>query len=408
MKFTALALLLTSLAVMAQDGDLTGKIMTLEGDPVGGVKLVLTHETEASFSEEVETKKNGSFFVRNIPVGPVTITASKEGYTDRTYEHTQEMSRMRQNYIMVPEGTTYETLGKQPTLGGILENTQGEGVPDAEIRIFSDDLPGWEAFVKTDASGNFEGPSLRGAWVTLHARKEGWRDQMYRFEQGKSDYKVRKFTMQTMEEYFAESGVDPASTEKTPEEKAIEFYNMAVDPYKNKDYEQAGMLIGKALENNPEMESALKMMVYINYNQNKYEEAITAADKLLAVLPDDVNVLQFAKESARLLKNDDLVTKYKAKLTELGVEEKETADSIYNKAVEAINAENDEEARELLNKVIEMDPKHFMAYREMANTYIREYEFEDAVKYLKLFLQNAPKNHPDRKDVVDLIATLTE
>ncbi len=413
MRFSALTVLislsLTAWSWQGPTGDISGRILDLKNEPVGGVTMVFTHEHEKGFNQTYVTKDNGAFVMRNVPAGPVTIEATKEGYTSRTYKYEQDMGKVKETFRMVPEGTTYESLGPQPELSGTLTDRKGNPLAEASIKITSEDLPGFELETTTDASGAFSSPSLENALVQLHAAKEGYRDQLYRFYQGKKEYKVKGYELQTMEEYFKEIGQPmPGKKEKTPEEQAVAFYNQAVDPFKNKDYDQAESLIHKALELNPEMGEAHKMMVYLNHNQQKWEQSLASCEKYLALNPGDTRMMQFAEEAARFAGNDAAAAKYEVKLKEMGVIEKDTPDSLYNKAVDALNKSDDAKAQEYLTKVLEMDSKYADAYREMGMILAREYEFEAAVEKLKLFLKYAPSSHPKRAEVTDLIVTLSE
>ena len=55
-----------------------------------------------------------------------------------------------------------------------------------------------------------------------------------------------------------------------------------------------------------------------------------------------------------------------------------------------------------------MDGNYAEAYNQLGRIFIREYEFEEAIKNLKIFLKKAPKDHAARQEVTDLIVTLSE
>jgi tetratricopeptide (TPR) repeat protein len=403
-------IVLLGLAAWAQapEGSVRGRILDLENNPIEGAKLVFTHEIEKSFREEVETSKNGSFSVRRIPSGPMTITATKEGHDDRKWEYTQEPGNVRLLYRMVPQGTTYASLGPQPNVSGTLVDTSGKGIPDADVRLSSVDLPDYEQILKTNGQGYFEAPGLANALVLVHARKEGYRDQLYQFDMQDKDYQVKDYRMQTLEEYFEEIGEAPPEKKVSPEDLAIDFYNQAVEPFQNKDYDQAELFVAKALENNAELEPAIKMMVYINHGQQEWENSLSWAEKYLAMKPDDTGILQFAEEAARLSDNTAASEKYLLKLKDAGIVKEKTIEDYVNDAVRAINAMDDETAKGILEKVLAKDANFPEAHMNMGMIYLREFEFEPPLRHLKLFLKHAPNNHPKRKEVTDLIVTLSE
>ena len=403
-----IALLCASSVVLAQlpEGDLAGKIQDFDGKGVAGVELVFTHENDPEFSLTTVTGDNGSFSARNVKVGYINIKATKAGYPERVFKYTQEGKRMRQTFHMVPEGTTYESLGEMPVVKGTIKDTKGNPIPETNLKIYSEDLPGWEKIIKTDANGYFETKSLRFALVNIHANKKGYRDQIYQYDQPKKDYTVKDFKLQTLEEYFAETGQEmPGKRELTPEELAVDYYNKAVEPYRSKDFEQAKVFALKSYEANPKQGEALKILVYSTYNLKDYKSTLKYAQAYLELHPGDANITQYASESARMTNDTKLVKQFKEELKASG---NITAESVFNDAVIALNAGNDEEGKKLLNEAISMDGNMADAYNQLGKIFIREGDFDEAIKNFKIFLKKAPKNHKDRQEVTDLIVTLSE
>ncbi len=397
---------LLAFAWQLPEGDLSGKILDLQNNPVENVSLVFSHEHDPEFKLTTETNAAGAFVARNVKTGYVVVKASKEGYPSREFKYTQEGKKMRQIFRMSKEGTTYESLGPQPKLSGTLKDTSGNPLADANLKIYSDDLPGWEQIIKTDANGFFEAPSLENALVSIHANKEGYRDQIYQFDQEKSDYTVKDFKVQTLEEYFAEIGQEmPGKREMTPEEQAVDYYNKAVDPYKAKDYQQAKIFAKKSFDANPNQLETIKILVYSSYNLKEFKDSLFYAEKYLELKPGDEGMAQYARESARMTDDKALVKKYKEELKKSGAL---TPSSIYNDAVTAINGGNDEEGKKLLTEVIGMDASFAEAYNQLGKINIREGDFETAVSNFKLFLKNAPKDHQERQEITDLIVSLSE
>ncbi len=405
-KWSLLILIVASLSGLAFQGanSLRGRVLDLQDKPVSGVKLVVTSTQDASFSETLETKDNGSFVVPRVPMGPGTVTAEKTGHVSRTYEFTQERGSTRVIYRMVAEGLTYESLGPQPDISGVVEDTKGVPIPNVKIRVYSQDLPGFQKELETDGAGAFETPGLQNAEITVHAKKEGYRDQLYRFTQGKRGYKLRNYRMQTMEEYYAESGKE-GPKEKTPEDMAIDLYNKAVEPYKNNDFALAEKLAKQAIGLDPNQDAAVKMLIFSNYKQNDWKDVLAFSEQFLEKHPEDENILNYALEAARRVKDNTKETQLTQKLRKL---KPETADTVFQDAVAALNADDDDGAKKHIARAIELDPNFPEPYYELGKIYIREGEFEKAVTNFKLFLKHAPKDHRLREEVTDLIVTLSE
>ena len=403
-----LAVGLGCFAFQAREGDVSGKILDLNDEPVAEVALVFTSKSNPDYKETAETKKNGSFLLRNAPVGEIVIEAAKAGHFPRTYSYEQEGGLVRVTFRMVAEGVTLESLGPQPMISGVVEDMDGNPIPDVDLRISSEDLPGFEKLVKTGPDGSFEAGSLTNAEIRVHAKKDGYRDQIYQFTQPKKDYRLKNYRMQTLEAYFAEQGKSmPGKKELTPEELAVTLYNQAVEPFKQKDYKQAEVLAQKAFELDPSQEAALKMLIYANHNLKDWDEVISYSEKYLAIKPDDANIIQYAREAARLGNKADKAKAFDSQLKKMGVEV-ETPELLYGEAISFLNANDDDQAKPILEKILKMNDKFADAYHELGKLYIREGEFEAAILNLKLFLKHAPKDHKSRGEVTDLIVMLAE
>jgi len=404
MALTALAGL--SALAFQGDGRLGGRVVDLKDEPVEGVELIFKSLQVPSFTETVVTKGNGNFVVNRVPQGPGTIEAKKDGYVNRTYDFIATRGTVRLTLRMVSETTTYESLGPQPKMSGTLEDTSGAPIADAEIRVYTEDLPSFQFETTTNAQGSFEAPSLENAEITVHARKEGYRDQLYRFTQPKSDYQLRNYRMQTMEEYYAEAGKEaPEKKEKTPEDMAIEMYNKAVEPYQNGDYALAENLAKQANGLDPNQEAAIKMLIFSNYRQNDWEEVLAFSEQFLAKNPEDENILNYALEAARRTKNKKKEASFTKALKKMTPE---TAETVFQDAITALNANDDDTARKHLMRVLELDPDYAEVYYELGKIDIRGGDLDAAVLNLKLFLKHAPKDHQLREEVTDLVVALSE
>ncbi len=81
---------------------------------------------------------------------------------------------------------------------------------------------------------------------------------------------------------------------------------------------------------------------------------------------------------------------------------------IFNEAVAAINDGDDPKAFKLLLEAETVDPNFARIYFELGKIKTREFEFEEAVKFLKKYLEVAEKDDQYRKEAEDLIVMLLE
>ncbi|CAM2066264.1 Carboxypeptidase regulatory-like domain-containing protein [Sulfidibacter corallicola] len=414
-QLVCIALLLVGSLAMAQKsirGSVVGKVIGMDGQPVQGVNIDITFEAEdlQKYNKTgLTTKANGGFVQVGMPSGRATLSLSGEGMTSRTYVYVQDQSRKELEIRMLKEGEIITDLGEQPNVSGVITDSAGAPIPTVEITLSSQDFPGYEQKVVSGDDGFFELKSIAEASVQIYAKKEGYRDEVLRYNHTKGNFKLKtgEFRMLTIEEAMREMGLDPNAV-KQPElstrDKAIMQYNEAVDPYQNKDYAAAEEFAKKASEIDPTFDKAIKLVVYTNYYQQDWPEVMSYVDKYLEIDPEDADMAKIAMEAAQKSKNNDSLKKYKNKLNELVPV---TPQSLYAEMVNSINANDDDTAKAKALEILKMDNTFANAYFELGRIYVREGDFDEAIRNLKLYIKHDP-NGQFRQDAIDLIETLAE
>lgn len=403
MKKLGLIWLLTGFALAFQPPkvNMTGVILDLQGQPVDDASITIVHKEGEKFEKTLESKGSGKFNLLNVPAGLLDITVSKQGYQTNTYEFDLRPERKRAVLRLIPDAQTVADLGPQTKISGQVVDSQGLGIPNVSLNISSKNLPGFEKEITTNESGEFETEALDWAVVKIHARRTDYRDSIYLYYHTDSDTRlpVGDLKMQTLEEAYAELGDDAPRREMKPEAQAIELYNLAVGPYQEGNFDQATEYALKALELDPKQTAAMQMLVYIHAKQGDLVSAKKYADTFLAEKPGDPGMTKYAEQIEKGLKNPaGAVTS----------SDGDSAQSYFNKAIDAINANDDGTATNLLKKAIEKDEAFALAHFELGKIFVREFEFEKAIAELKLYLKYAPKDHKLRKEATDLIVTLSE
>lgn len=386
-------------------GSLNGVTLDLDGNPVPNVELVVTNINNPSDVRTATSNEDGKFTLRSMMGGMYEITATKEGYRSQPMRYNQRaMGPTAVDFLMVAEGASLDGLGEQAKISGKVIDTQGNPLEDVTINFTTELFPQYKQTVTTDANGEFSGvPGVNRSIVQAYLKKEDYRDVIHQFSMEAEDITIDTLTMQTLDEAYAELGIK--NPKKTPEDQAIELYNQAVTPFQNKDWEVAERLAREALELNTDLDQAVKMLAYTNYNSQDWKEAVFYANQLLEKTPEDKDIMMLAMDAAVRAKDNQTIAKLNKKMEDMGMVD---AESVYNQAVEALNANDDERGKALLEKVLDMNDKFADAYYHMGMILIREAEFESAVSNLKLFLKHAPENDKKRQEATDLIITLSE
>lgn len=391
-------------------GRLTGKVLTIKGDPVEGVTIDLTFQDPTSEkwnSTGIKSKGNGGFVQVALPSGVATLSLKKDGFESREYTYTQDQSTAALKIRMLKIGQTITDaeMGEQPHVKGKIVDTKGDPVGEVTMIISSQDFPGYTKTHVTQPDGSFDVSSIGDAKVEILCKKEGFRDEILRYNHTKGTFKLKKgdLRMLTIEEAMKEAGIE--KKELSARDKAVIQYNDAVDPYQAKDYAAAETFAKEAANLDPTFDKAVKLVVYTNYFQEDWDEAAEYAQKYLELVPDDENMMKLAVEvGGKTTKTSEFTKQVKAKLREMTPV---TPDSLYKEVIDALNANDDTTAKAKSEAILKMDEKYALAYYELGKIYIREYEFETAILNLKKYLKYAP-NGKYKKEVTELIVTLAE
>lgn len=407
-------LCLTATAAMAfqgagRNGKLVGRVLDLKGEGIEGATMKVVVEGVAiPYEYEVETKKGGTYSFSRMPSGKTIVTISKEGFESGTYNYEGNQETKEMDFRMMLPGQSTEDLEAQPLVNGGVWTTSGEPLAEVNISMTSTSLPGFKREFTTGADGMFEVEGLAYASLEIYAKKEGYRDAIFRFTMNENPYAMKEaeFKMQTLEEAYKELGIEPPKPrELTAEEKAVDKYNEAIEPYQAGNWDAAKVLALQSYELDPKQEATLKMLTYIGVKQENWKDALKYSEEFLQVKPGDKNMMEVVAEAARLTGNTEKQAQYYEEVRQArGI----TPDSLYNEAVQAINANNDPLAKKRLEELLAMNDKYPDAYLQLGRISIREGDFDKGVEQLKLFLKYAPENHKERPEVTELVISFAE
>lgn len=395
---------LFSLSAAAQTNvTVFGTVVDKDGKGIADAAVVVT-VSGTDIKKELTSNKKGKFTAFKIKQGEVTVTVTKAGFREKVYTYDHKKVRETIRVQLLAEGQTIDQVTERPKITGIIVNKNGKPIPEVELELTIDGVAEFKRTLTTRADGRFETEGVANNMIQIFARKKDYRDQIYKARLLAKDMKIDDFTMQTLEDAYAELGVDPEKMKKKPEDQAIEFYNNAVSPYQQEQWAMAEEMAKKAVDLDPTLKNAVKMLVWTNQKQEDWAEVLDFGYKYLQMEPSDKNIYKVTIFAAETLKDTVKIDELKEIGKASGAIDVST---IFNSAVNKINAGDDAAALTLLKEVIDTNADFARAYFEMGKIMTREFEFESAIAHFNKYLELDPKGQY-AAEAKDLIKTLSE
>lgn len=406
--FAILALM--SVGAFAQQRAVFGKITDTEGNPLAGVAISLETLQSPADGKKTKSDKKGRYAFRDFKPGDIVITFVLDGYMQReiTYRTSEQKGRDKKDVVMYKEGEGAVSDANSVEIKGVVYDTKGNPLAGVKVVGSVEGTPFTNETV-TDDNGFY---SLRGMMNNenqLRGSLKEYRDQIVKVKVREREVDLSdptEFVMETLDEAYARLGMErPKEEQPTPEEEAVELFNLAVEPYQQGSYQQAEDFAVKALEKDPNQMAALKLLIHSNLKLKDWDDVLKYSEMYLKQKPDDTNIMQAAREAAERTNQKDKVASFKAQLKDKGVINK---DSLWGDAVAALNNNDDASAVKIIEEILKMDPNDARAYFELGKVKVREYEFEEAVKYLKKYMGMAKKSDKYYNEAKELVLTLSE
>lgn len=192
-----------------------------------------------------------------------------------------------------------------------------------------------------------------------------------------------------------------AASAAAPEAKpdpAVAAYNDGAAAFNAGDFTTAASKFEQAVAAKPELTAAWEALARADLRLKNYPRAIEAANKALAVDPDEKDLYSVLYESYT-------ATGDTAKAAEAKKNMPADATSLFNDAAKLINAGNDAKAEPLLKQAISIDDKFARAYYELGMLYVRTQKNADARANLQKFIELDPtsKDAATAKEVLNYL-----
>jgi tetratricopeptide (TPR) repeat protein len=269
-------------------------------------------------------------------------------------------------------------LGQARMTGKVID-TQGNPIPNATITVKHEKTKTFEETFKVKKDGTFALAVVDGTIeYDFTVSAEGYPDYKETIkmklvpEKNEREF-VLGMTQSGTTAVFEERGTDPASM----------AFNAGAGLFNDGDFDGAIAKFNEAVTLNPDLAAGWVALAKSYQSTQKWQEAITAAEKVLDIIVEDDEMHSVLAEAYEKLGNTAKAEEYKTKLPD-------NAGVLYNEAVDYLNEGNDGAAEPLLKRAIKADASFAPAHFQMGMVYVRMGKNAEAKTHLAKYLELEP------------------
>jgi len=288
--------------------------------------------------------------------------------------------------------------GAQARIKGTVVDSSGQPVPDATITITCDAIEGYKKVVHANKKGEFSTVILDATrHYKFHVEAPGFipYEEPFKVPIGTTDNEFT-FTLKTQQEMIK---LEQQKLLEQPGYKQVEEAKVLLN---KGDKDGARAKLREAVELKPDLSNAWEALANLDMAAGETETALADAKKCLELDDESVGCLAVAINACKALGKTSDAEAYMARYKELNPDDPAT---IFNEAAQYLNKMDDEHARPLLEKCLEVDADYPECIYEYGMLLLRSGDMAGAKKELQHYLEVAP-NGPQAGGVKETLKYL--
>jgi Tfp pilus assembly protein PilF len=251
------------------------------------------------------------------------------------------------------------------------------------VTITTDELPDFRKQETTDDEGEFRILLLDATRTyRFHVSADGYleREQMVKAPVGDMNHEL---TFELVDQATAAA----AQQQELKERPGYKELDAAYQAMKAGDRATARKQLEAAVAAKPDLVMAWEALAELTFEDGEYETAVRHAETCLELDDESIACLAIAANAARELGDADAAAGYMARYRKLNPDDPAT---LYNEAVEYLNALDDERARPVLERCLEVAPDFPKCLYEYGLLLLRAGDMDAAKEQFERYLEVAP------------------
>jgi tetratricopeptide (TPR) repeat protein len=404
----AVLLLPASFALGQAQGRLTATVVDAAGEPVPGVEVAITQD-EIGFRKTVKTDKRGRFNLLVLDATRIyTFRFGKEG-----------MPPSSQEFKIESGGASHHTftLAPQTAPQAAAQAAPAPGAGNRAVSTFNEGVMALQGGDKATARAKFEevveiAPEMPQPYPVLatmyfdaeeYDRAIAMANRLLELSPDDPAALVVLYDAHSAkgETATAEQYLDRLSSAGGGTEAAIRVFNAGADATRAGNLDSAITLFSKAVEIDPELAPAHAALARLLLAQERFEEALAAADAAREIDPDLVEVQRVRYEAYRRLGQEDRAREVFDEMA--AADPAGLAETLYERGKAAFEAGDAAQARQALEQAIQAKPDHARAHYMLGLAYANAGDNGKAKQHLERFVELAPDD-PEAASAREMIA----
>jgi Flp pilus assembly protein TadD len=273
--------------------------------------------------------------------------------------------------------------GAQARIEGVVMDLAGDPIAGATITITTPEVSGYKKLNTADEKGEFKILILDATRnYIFRVEAEGFQPEERPIKVGVgSTDNFFEFKLKTFDQAAAADG------REMRERPGYKEFEEGKELMRAGDMEGARAKFAEAVAAKPDLLPALGGLADLNYEAGDMEGALAAARKCLDEDEESIQCLAIAVNASGALGDETARAEYMARYQDLNPEDPTI---LFNDAAVFLNKLDDESARPLLEKCIEVAPDYPQCNFEYGMLLLRTGDMEGAKSYLQNYLEVAP------------------